>query len=554
MGTVFRARRPDGAEVAVKITNLAAERDVLLAFDRERRLLATLGEQDGFVPVLDSGVEGERAFLVMPLLTGGTLRDRMNGKPFSVKEAAELVQELARAMGRAHARGIIHRDLKPANVLFTSKGRPLIADLGLGKHFRRDLDGAGGTVSYSVTGAIAGTTGYMAPEQLEDSKRAGPAADVFALGVILYECVAGARPFLGSAMATYATALRSPAVPLRRRARGVPAWLDALVLRALAFDPKARFVDGEALARALEAGLSKRTVRALPLALVSIGLASLLVAGLLAWGALRPTPPAPPAPAGGRAAAPPAARPAPPVVLPAAPDPEPGRPGTGDGLTADELVKRANEKLIERDLAGALADLDRAVELDPGSALAWGGRGYVKQVIGDLRGAIADYGESIARDDTIAKPWRLRGQLRGDQHDFDGALSDLSRAIALDGQSAMDYQNRGFVRMQLNDLQGALADEDRAIELEPTLESAWVLRGVFRWAARDREAGLADLDHALALNPKNLDALVHRALAFAEIGESARAARDLATASALDPADPRLPDVRARVEELGKPR
>ncbi|MBI3723507.1 serine/threonine protein kinase, partial [bacterium] len=189
-GCVLRARARDGSEVALKLLHRRKEGDAALArFERETRLLAAMGETDGFVPVLDAGEAPEGAFLVMPLLTGGTLRDRLRG-PLGIDETISLGLALARALGRAHAKGIVHRDVKPENVIFTGDGRPLVAALGLAKHFVREGPSAPLSVSLSRAGEIRGTFGYASPEQLRDAKSVGPTSDVFSLGSILYECLA----------------------------------------------------------------------------------------------------------------------------------------------------------------------------------------------------------------------------------------------------------------------------------------------------------------------------------------------------------------------------
>src|SRR5205085_9317034 len=126
---------------------------------------------------------------------GGTLRDRLARGPLALGEATALVTKIARALGRAHERGLVHRDVKPENVLFDAAGEPLVADLGLAKHFRRDL---GMSASLSRTHETRGTPGYMAPEQVESAKDAGPPADVFALGAVLYECLGGIAAFEGA--------------------------------------------------------------------------------------------------------------------------------------------------------------------------------------------------------------------------------------------------------------------------------------------------------------------------------------------------------------------
>jgi hypothetical protein len=159
------------ATLAIKVLIGATDPEAIVHFERETRLLASLGQADGFVPILDAGNEAGKPYLVMPLLTGGTLRARLTKGPLAATEAIALVRALAQALGRAHERGIVHRDLKPENVLFTGEGEPLVADLGLAKHFRRDVPGAERSQSLSASGLIAGTPGYMAPEQIDDARR-----------------------------------------------------------------------------------------------------------------------------------------------------------------------------------------------------------------------------------------------------------------------------------------------------------------------------------------------------------------------------------------------
>src|SRR5207244_4323941 len=117
IGIVYKARDQRGRAVALKLLQrLDGER--LQRFERERRLLGSLGEADGFVPLLDAGDSAAGPWLVMPFVPGGTLRDRIRKGPFSSEATAALGVALARALGRAHERGIVHRDLKPENVIF----------------------------------------------------------------------------------------------------------------------------------------------------------------------------------------------------------------------------------------------------------------------------------------------------------------------------------------------------------------------------------------------------------------------------------------------------
>ncbi|MBX3467611.1 MAG: protein kinase [Planctomycetes bacterium] len=249
LGVVLRARGPDGAEVALKV--LRAPSDPAAArFEREVRLLGTFGEEEGFVPLLDSGRTAEGPFLVMPLLSGGTLRERLQATgPLDPAAALALVRPLAEALGRAHARGVVHRDVKPENVLFTGDGRALVADLGLAKHFQAGAPGASASVALSRTGEMRGTLGYMAPEQLTDGKTAGPPADVHALGAVLYECLVGTSPFAAEdVLALLARVASGEHVPLSAARPDAPPALADLVERCLAHDPARRPPDAAALA------------------------------------------------------------------------------------------------------------------------------------------------------------------------------------------------------------------------------------------------------------------------------------------------------------------
>jgi len=255
-GAVFRARGPNGREVAVKVLKEGRANE---RFEREVRLLGSLGEEEGFVPLLGSGAGPEGRWLAMPFFDGGTLRDRIMKGPMKVAEALELGVFLARTLSRAHERGIVHRDLKPENILYTKDGKPLVADLGLAKHWSRDADGASQSISLTRAGEMRGTPGYMAPEQMKDSKEATPEADVFAIGAILYECLAGVPAFTGTNIWTVLEKVESGTFESLRKARAdVPAWLADGIESALEIDPGKRPRDGHELLLVLTGERSRR--------------------------------------------------------------------------------------------------------------------------------------------------------------------------------------------------------------------------------------------------------------------------------------------------------
>jgi len=253
-GVVHRARGPDGRVVAIK-TLLESSPSAVERFGREIQMLKGLGLDEGFVPLLDVGRCESGPFLVMPFLRGGTLAETLKRGPLELVDLLVIAGALSRAVGRAHEKGIVHRDLKPENILFDETGRPYIADLGLAKFAAGEGSSIEERVSLSKTGEMRGTFGYMAPEQLEDAKNIGPAADVFSLGALIYECASGREPFLaGSAMQRVSLVLAGDYPPLPSLVSGLPIWLARLIDDCLSVDPGRRPGDGTELAERLELG------------------------------------------------------------------------------------------------------------------------------------------------------------------------------------------------------------------------------------------------------------------------------------------------------------
>ncbi len=238
MGVVYAARAPDGRDVALKLLHRVSDRSTM-RFDRERRMLAELAAAGGFVPLIDAGLAEAGPYIVMPLVTGGSLRDRLFRGPLPIAEVVAVGGAVAAALSRAHAQTIVHRDLKPDNVLFDEAGHPLIADLGLAKH----LPGTDqhGSIGLSRTGELQGTFGYMAPEQIKDARHAGPPADVYSLGAILYECLSGRLPFeAGTAVEAVVGTLSGRIRDVGKHRPDAPRALRDLVMRALTREPADR--------------------------------------------------------------------------------------------------------------------------------------------------------------------------------------------------------------------------------------------------------------------------------------------------------------------------
>jgi serine/threonine protein kinase len=191
MGVVYRAWQPRlHRAVALKmvLAGAHADRQRLTRFHTEAEAAARL-QHPHIVQIFEVGEHEGLPFLVLEHVEGGSLARKLAGAPLPLREAAALAGTLARAIHHAHQRGVVHRDLKPGNILLMADGAPKVADFGLAKLL------IGGGESLTRTGQMLGTPCYMAPEQAGAGARVGPAADVYALGAILYELLTGRPPF-----------------------------------------------------------------------------------------------------------------------------------------------------------------------------------------------------------------------------------------------------------------------------------------------------------------------------------------------------------------------
>jgi TolB-like protein len=252
MGEVYRARDPHLArDVAVKIVPRSLS-DVprLERFRREALTIAALAHPN-IVTVFDVGVD-DPVFLVTELLGGETLRQRLQRGPLPSSDALVVLLQILSGLEAAHNLGIVHRDLKPENVFLTETGAVKILDFGLAKTLAMDTGGdAGATVTHlpTVDGAVLGTVGYMAPEQVRGLP-VDHRADIFSAGVLLYEMLSGSRPFRGiSAADTVAAVLHQQAPPL---AAGDPSPFEHVIHRCLTKDPPDRYQSVADLRRDLE--------------------------------------------------------------------------------------------------------------------------------------------------------------------------------------------------------------------------------------------------------------------------------------------------------------
>jgi WD40 repeat protein len=261
MGVVYQARQLKlGRLVALKmiLPGAGVDPSELARFRTEAEAIARL-QHPHIVQVFEVGECHGLPFFSLEFCAGGSLDKKLAGTPLPAGAAAELVESLAGAVAAAHRAKVIHRDLKPANVLLTADGTPKITDFGLA----RKLDVEEG---HTRTGAIMGTPSYMAPEQAGGrSKEVGPAADVYALGAILYECLTGRPPFQAATpLDTLLLVVGEEPVPPRRLNPKVPRDLETVCLKCLRKEPRRRYATAAAMAKDLRRFQEGRPVAARP--------------------------------------------------------------------------------------------------------------------------------------------------------------------------------------------------------------------------------------------------------------------------------------------------
>jgi hypothetical protein len=257
LGVVYKARHLQLKRiVALKMirAGIHALAEDRIRFRTEAEAVARL-QHPNVVQIYEIGEYGGLPFLAFEFCDGGSLDKKLNGRALPAREAAQLVEKLARAMQAAHQAQVIHRDLKPANVLLSGDGQPKVSDFGMAK--LQDEQGL------TQTGAVFGTPSYMAPEQASGQVKAiGPATDIYSLGAILYECLTGRPPFLGrTILETLEQVKTRPPIPPRELNPSIPADLASICLKCLSRFPGDRYSSAEELAEDLECYLSGKPVR-----------------------------------------------------------------------------------------------------------------------------------------------------------------------------------------------------------------------------------------------------------------------------------------------------
>jgi peroxiredoxin/tRNA A-37 threonylcarbamoyl transferase component Bud32 len=269
MGVVYKARQLRlNRVVALKMILAGAHAGTKEQerFRSEAEAVAKL-QHPNIVQIYEVSESEGRPYFSLEYVDGGSLAQQLDGTPQAARKSAELVAAVARAMDAAHKQNVVHRDLKPANVLLTRDGKPKVTDFGLAKH----MDSEQGQTR---TGAILGTPSYMAPEQAAGRNREiGPAADVYALGAILYEMLTGRPPFRGETpMDTMLQVVGDEPIPPTRLQPKLARDLETICLKCLQKMPGKRYASAAALADDLDSFLSGSPIQARPVGPVERGL------------------------------------------------------------------------------------------------------------------------------------------------------------------------------------------------------------------------------------------------------------------------------------------
>ncbi len=577
MGVVYRARDERlERDVAVKVLPAGSlDETTRSRFRREAVALSRLNHPH-IGMIHDFGSEAGTDYLVMELVRGRTLRERLRDGALSVEEAVAITLAVAEALEEAHEQGVIHRDLKPENVLLTTKGWVKVLDFGLAA-----LRAAPGTtvVTETLTAAnmLTGTLPYMAPEQLL-GKPADARTDLYALGVLLYELSTGRRPFEADVQAALIGEIlhKQAAAPSSHRAE-IPRWVDGIVGRCLEKEPAGRFGSAGAMKEALRRGAAPRPG--------DPGASAAPKARAGAVPEYRPTPTTPP---------PPGAPPTPSSGFPAGGASQTVNPEAYDAvLRGRQIIGRRTEESMRRgieyfrraieidplyppayaalatayDLMGffamtAPADCfprarvaaARAIELDPQWAPAYAALAYVSLYYDwDRRKAEELFQKGIELDPQYAIGHLWYANVLIFERRYEEAYAAITRAQTLDPLSSIVTMSHGWTEYFQGNHDTAIREYRKAIDFDPDFHVAhWMASWAFLEAGHSDEA-IASATKAVDTSKGLLCCYPTLSRALAMAGRPEEARRVLAELEAQTPARYVMPlEMASAYEALGE--
>ena len=496
-------------------------------FLREAIIAARL-DHPNIAPVLDYGKDGPSVFLVMPLYTSGSLRNRLataNG-PLPAAETTRNFHQLAAALHYAHTRSspVVHRDMKPENILIHQEdARLVITDFGIA----RSLE-PGARVGKTIT--VRGTVGYMAPEQT--SGVVDPRGDQYGCAVILYEMLTGYHPLDGGNTIPAPSTLNTT----------LPSAMDKVVLRALASRPEDRYPD------------MLEFIQAFDIACQSTPKA-------------RVTPSA-----GGKASdSTPAVRNSvnPPGVHNPSVSPQPpvsNKVGDASGRVQAARKTPPNtasvrEKCLDGDrlrkqqlYSQALQAYEEALRMDPLNFYAWNGKGTTLYNQGNYKKAMEAYQRATEIDPENPVVWVSAGLVLNRLQRFQQALVHFERALEIDPQYVAAWNGKADAQLDMNMLEDALASYEQAIIYDSRSFQAWNGLGNARTTLRDYTGAVEAYTRALLINPHSAVAWCNKAEALIRLGHNRAALDALNEATETDRTYARAWTLKADVyEALGNP-
>jgi serine/threonine protein kinase len=470
MAAVYAAYDPHlDRRVALKVPVFApGDPEAIERFFREARIAAHFHDPH-LCPVYEAGEIGGTYYLAMPVIEGPTLADRLKTGPLAQTEAARVAASVARAMAVAHAAGIVHRDLKPKNIVLSASG-PVITDFGLARRMgAAEPDRCDGRDT-------AGTPAYMAPEQVTgDVEAIGPATDVYALGVVLYEMLTGVRPFDGPLGSILEQIIGAEPDPPGHRQPGIDEQVATICCTALAKRREDRHVSMTAFADALDdflpdAETTARRRRGPAIRTLALGaLAFGATVGAAVWHSWHTAPR--------------------PELVEPGPDTEAALAwaelawrlnndgdldraideSTGalrlDDRCISALLCRANSWLKKKETRPAIEDLRRVLAIDPARHEAMVDLAWAHNELGEYKQAMDVAGKAVALVPDSAEAHNQAGWAQLKQGLYREAILDFTVAIRYDPRYALAYHNRACAYKEVGEGSLAADDDSRANKL-----------------------------------------------------------------------------------------
>ena len=537
MGVVYRAWDTKLARyVALKmvVDPLRAGAEHVERLRIEAMAAARLGHP-AIVSIYDVGEHEGKPYVAMELIDGTSFEADLRAGRLDAVQCAKVIRDIALGLEHAHRAGVVHRDVKPENIIIDRAGKPHLMDFGLARE-QQSLE------RLTVPGSVLGTPAYMAPEQARgDTHAQGPHTDVYALGATLYRALTGKPVFDAPSLQAFLLKIqRDDPIPIRTIVPAVPRDLETIALRCLQKERARRYPSAQAVADELGRFLRHEPIVARPIGsleratlwvrrnpllgtAVLCVFAALLTTVLLAVFIVRQR-----LEDDRRLAA---------LAAEQKKAEEEARLAEGtrekNRREAIEKLHLAQAKRAARDVDGALADLNKAIALDPLDVAALAERYSIEVERKDQEGALFDLDRLIELDANDLARVRARAELHRVRNEREKALADYDRAIEIDPSDAASFRLRGEAHRLWGQVEAARADFGKAIELNPRFVAAYSSRALLE-AGKNEDSVLADYTKCIELDPKGANWLVQRALSHYRKKHYDEAIEDASAAIKID--------------------